>query len=233
MSFAIAVQIQLFTEEAARGEPAAPAAATESPRASPSAAPKAAPRSDSSAPRRGENPDTAGAGTSASASAESRFRLLVGGGPAFGFGITPTAAVGARIFAGVQRGMWGAELGLEATLPGSYRKNGQGFDHHVELGSLAGCLLLRPFAGCLVSKVGRLSVTGYGVDQPHSPAGLLVQVGPRLALTQVFGDSWLGALRVEALATVAPWRVTLNQTEVWRLPPLTVTAGLDIAALFP
>ncbi|HWA73494.1 MAG TPA: hypothetical protein VG937_14210 [Polyangiaceae bacterium] len=226
MSFAIAVQIQLFTEEAARGEPSTPAATTEPSKPGASVAPPAAPLAD---PPRANDP----ADRDRASSESSRSRFLIGAGPLLAFWLAPSTAVGARLFAGVHHGMWLAELGVEATLPGSYgTENARGFDHRVELGSLAGCALLRPFAGCLVGKVGRLEVTGYGVDMPRSSSGLLLQVGPRVALSDLIGESWLGAIRLEALVT-APWRVTLNQTEAWRTPPLTIAAGLDVAALFP
>lgn len=227
MSFAIAVQIQLFTQEVERGETSAPPATSESPGTSASVAPPSQPGTDPLAAVVRSDLDHASAESS-------RWRFLIGGGPLLSFWLTPATAVGGRVFAGVNRGSWLAELGLEASLPGSYRTtNEQGFDYHVELGSLAGCALLRPFSGCVVGKLGRFSVTGFGVDVPRSPAGLLVQVGPRVALSEVVGGRWLGALRFEGLVTVAPWEVTLNHTEVWRTPLLTLSAGLDVAALFP
>lgn len=230
MAFAIAVQIQLLAEEEEQGHSSTPAesATTSTP------APSAAPAVVAPPPPRVEAQAAAERDALVAARDESsRVRFLVGAGPALGFWLTPTPAVEARVFVGLRRGAWLAELGLEASLPGSYSTaNGQGFEQRVELGSLAGCALLPPLSGCLVSKLGRLHVTGFGVDAPRSPAGVLFQVGPRLALGQEWGG-WLGALRIDALVTLVPWRVTLNRLEVWQTPVLTLGLGLDVAALFP
>jgi hypothetical protein len=134
----------------------------------------------------------------------------------------------------MQRGWWSAELGVEASLPASAETaKGKGFHQRVVLGSLGGCAHLRVFSGCLVSKLGRVEVRGFGVDLPRSSGSVLTQLGPRIALGDRIGRRWVAALRFEALATLAPSSVELNQEEVWRTPALTLSAGLDVAAVFP
>jgi hypothetical protein len=54
-----------------------------------------------------------------------------------------------------------------------------------------------------------------------------------LSLLGNFGESWLGALRVEALVALVSWDVTLNQREVWKTPLFSVSVGGDLALLFP
>src|SRR6185436_19738220 len=92
------------------------------------------------------------------------------------------------------------ELGAEASLPSRYETaTGDGFEQRVLVGSAAGCAFFGKLSGCIVNKLGRLSVRGFGVDRPNSASGTLAQIGPRLALGEGFGERFLGSLRVEAL----------------------------------
>jgi hypothetical protein len=125
------------------------------------------------------------------------------------------------------------ELGGEASLPSHYvSSNGEGFDQQVVAGSVAGCAFSRRFSGCVVAKLGRLAVRGFGVDVPNSASGTLAQLGPRLTLNQALGERWFGALRVEALATLVRWEVRLNQREVWQTPLLCLSVGGDLGMIF-
>jgi hypothetical protein len=158
---------------------------------------------------------------------------MVGAGPALAFGLAPRAAVEGRVFGGVLGNRLAFELGAEASLPSRYETaNAAGFDQSVLAGSVAGCALLGGPSGCLVGKVGRLSIRGFGVDVPNEAFGVLAQIGPRLSFFGNFGERWLGALRVEALVTLVSWEVTLNQREVWRTPLFCLTVGGDVAFLF-
>jgi hypothetical protein len=221
MGFAIAVQIQLLTQEAATTgehsskEAAAPASPSKT--AVPEAAPLPSPAPDDRPPL-GERH-----------AAETAWRFVLGAGPAVAFGLAPRTAFVGRLFTGLQSGRLAAELAFEASLPVHYTtSNGDGFDQGVLAGSIAGCARWGGVSGCLLGKLGRLSVQGFGVDEPRSPAGTLVQAGPRVAFGHGFGERWFGALRLEAMATLAPWEVTLNQDEVWKTPLFSLTLGGDL-----
>jgi len=125
------------------------------------------------------------------------------------------------------------ELGAEIGLSSSHTTSGdEGFEQHVALGSLAGCLALPPVSGCVVGKLGRLKVSGLGVDEPESPSGLVALVGPRFAVEQGFAEDWLVALHLDLLATLVPWRVELNDQEIWKAPPGALFLGVDVATVF-
>ena len=158
---------------------------------------------------------------------------MLGAGPTLAFGLAPRTAIAGRILAGARRGGFSLELGGEATLPSRYMSsNGDGFDQQVVAGSVAGCVSSRTLSACVVSKLGRLAVHGFGVDVPSSDSGTLAQIGPRLMLNQTIGESWFGALRVEALATLVHWEVRLNQREVWETPLLCLSVGGDLGMIF-
>jgi hypothetical protein len=125
------------------------------------------------------------------------------------------------------------ELGAEATLPGHYSTAGTaGFDAHVALGSIAGCATMAAWSVCSVSKVGRVYVRGFGVEVPREPSGGILLTGARLRLDHELSGRWLGALRLESLATLGPWDVTLNQRTVWTTPLVSVSLGIDLGLLF-
>jgi hypothetical protein len=93
-------------------------------------------------------------------------------------------------------------------------------------------MLFGRLSGCLVSKVGRLHVRGFGVDVPKADSGTLWQLGPRLTLSEGFGGPWYGSLRVEALASLHTWEVTLNAEEVWKTPFFALSVGGDLGLAF-
>jgi hypothetical protein len=226
MSFAIAVQIQLLAQEAQSraGLPPEGASMDDDADATRATAP----------PVVADPPRDARRSIDASPSEERTPRqFMLGAGPTLAFGLAPRTAVEGRVFGGLLHGPLALELGAEASLQSRYETaNGAGFDQHVLAGSVAGCALLGALSACLVSKVGRLSIRGFGVDVPNEASGTLAQIGPRLSFLGNFSERWLGALRVEALVTLASWEVTLNQREVWRTPLFCLTVGGDVAFLF-
>ncbi len=226
MSFAIVVQIQLLAQEAKDNR----AASAEQPSTSDSAkaiATASPPVTRSSPPK-----DTSPASPARPSPKRPSSQFLLGAGPTLAFGLAPRMAVEGRAFGGLRRGGLGFELGVEASLASRHEtKDGDGFEQQVLAGSLAGCTFFGKLSGCLVSKVGRLSVRGFGVEVPNSDAGTLWQLGPRLGLVEGFGERWFGALRVEALVSLVTWEVTLNQEEVWKTPLFSLTVGGDLGVL--
>ena len=226
MAFAIAVQIQLLAQEAASNA-AAPAEEPSTDGSSESirvpAPPVTAPSPPNDAPR--SSPMRPG-------QRRASWEFLLGAGPTLAFGLAPRMAVEGRAFGGVRRGRLGFELGVEASLQSQHEtEDGGGFEQQVLVGSLAGCTFFGGLSGCLVSKVGRLHVRGFGVDVPNSDVGAVWQLGPRLALIEGFGEHWFGALRVEALASLVAWEVTLNQEDVWKTPLFSLSVGGDLGLL--
>ena len=225
MAFAVAVQIQLLAQEAENNAVVSeqPSDGDSSETIGASSPPVPAPSPPSDAPR-----------SSPLRPSQSRAprHFLLGVGPTLAFGLAPRTVVEGRAFGGLRRGGLGIELGIEASLPSRHEtEDGNGFEQRVLVGSLAGCGFFAKLSGCLVSKVGRLHVRGFGVDVPNSDAGTLLQLGPRLALIEGFGESWFGALRVEALVSLVTWEVTLNQAEVWKTPLFSLSVGGDLGLL--
>lgn len=224
MSFATAVQIQLLEREA-DAESALPASSRSGASGAPTPAPAATP------PRQTAEPDDTSSRDSASTEGAS-LELVLGAGPLVAFGVAPEPAIEARAFAAIRSGRLSFELGVESGLPSKHATaGGDGVEQHVVTGGAAGCVAFSPLAACVVGKAGRLEVRGFGVDEPRSASGAVALVGPRLGFEHA-GEHWFGALRIEALATLIPWRVELNQREVWSAPPLAFFVGADLAAIF-
>jgi hypothetical protein len=226
MSFAVAVQIQLLARDA------------ESKASSSGVAPSEPERGGAEATQRPSEPERArdvqarpvADGENA---APPPWEILVGIGPMLSFGVAPRTAVEGRAFASVRRGRMGLELGAETGFWSSHRTSGdEGFEQHLVRGSATACFALPPLSGCFVSKVGRLTVRGFGVDEPRSSSGVVALLGPRFALEQELGGRFLAALRVEVLATLVPWRVELNDRQIWKAPPAAVFVGADVARFF-
>jgi hypothetical protein len=223
MAFAIAVQIQLLSGEADTATtPPAPASDTDR-----SSVPAVTPaKNPAVAQDRGPSP----ALTSREPAA---WELLLGVGPTLGFGVAPATVVEGRAFGTLRHAWFALEIGGEGSVPSRHTTTeGNGVEQQLLLGSLAGCLALPPLSGCLVGKVGRLHVRGFGVDAPLSASGVLAQIGPRLALGGEIGSRLAAALRLEALATLIPSGVTLNHREIWRTPAVSLSVGADLAIIF-
>jgi hypothetical protein len=222
MAFAIAVQIQLLAREAesaaasANGQSSAPPAVAPVPTVPPPNSMQDAARSENERSKK----------------TAPRWQFLFGAGPTVAFGLAPRTAVEGRIFGGVRRAPWTLELGGSMILPSRYTtESGQGFEQRAFAGSAAGCHAWGAISGCLVGRVGSLSVEGFGVDVPGADSGVTVHVGPRLMLGHL-GDGWLAALRVDALVSLASWTVTLSEREIWETAPLTLALGGDLGAVF-
>jgi hypothetical protein len=227
MSFTIAVQIQLLAESIEQSAVAGASTAQEDASSTtPLARPLTPPVdrvSDTGAPAR----------TDAASGEGERRQFMLGAGPALGLGFAPGAAFGGRVFARVRRSQLALELGAEASLPSRHTlSDGNGFDQHMVAGSLAGCAFIRSLAGCVLTKWGSLQVRGFGVDMPREASGLVGLAGLRLMLSEHLATRWVGALRVEGLATLAPWRVSLNQRQIWVTPTLSLGLGADLGAVF-
>jgi hypothetical protein len=227
MSFAVAVQIQLLAKDA------------EEKAESPELPPSDPERSDAKSPARPPSEQKRARDVPPplededKGSAPASWQAVVGIGPMLALGVAPRTALEGRAFASVRRGGIGVELGVEGGLPSSHGTSGdEGFEQHLVRGAAAACFALSPISGCLVSKVGSLTVRGFGVDEPRSSSGLVGLVGPRVALETGVGGQWLAAVRVEVLATLSPWRVELNDREIWKAPPMAFFVGADLARFF-
>lgn len=159
-------------------------------------------------------------------------RLALGAGPLVGFGFTSEPALGGRAFLNARRDLFAAELGFEGSLPAvATRHAGAGFEERLMLGSLAGCVAADPIAGCLVGKAGVLRVEGVGLDVSRVSSGFVAQAGPRFVVSHQLARGWSTALRLELLAALKPWGVTVDGREVWTMPAFGVSIGADLIAV--
>jgi hypothetical protein len=240
MAFVLAVQIQLMAGEGEQSgtdarsvsDGVTPSDGTPSEQATPTQdtappAPKAKPAEPPTTP---QSPPPQ---SSDSARDSDRLLLSGGGGASVALGLAPDLVFQGRLFVGARLGSAAFELAAEArpTQTATFAR-GAGFRHEMWVGSLAACSQQGPLALCATAKLGQLEVSGVGVDRPLSAAGVLVQLGPRVAY-EVPLSRHLGLLgRVDANYLLSPWVVRLDGAALWSVPRLSTVAGIDLAIHF-
>ncbi len=221
MAFAVVVQIQLFIAAAPPGP--APTAASSTPvpeRPPPPPTPEAAPPGHR--PRAARDPD-----------APRRWSGTGGLGAFATHGLSPRLNGWGRLFGAARHRSLSLELGAEASLPWDWRQpDGTGFLGQVTLGTFSPCLHVHGFSGCSVAKAGLVRIRGVGVDEVRSPTGPVAQAGLRVGAALAAGRRFLFTPRVEALGTLTPLTVELNDVGVWTTPAATVLGGIDVAYRF-
>ncbi len=159
--------------------------------------------------------------------------MWLGIGPSLALGIAPSVTGSARLFFGVRRNDLSVEVGAEASYPSTERKwDGSGFRQRLIGASAAVCGHRSALSACLLGKASQVRVSGLEVDQPSSPAGLVAQVGLRLAATMGLGGPWSVSAHLDALGLLTPCTVDLNQVGVWDMPRLGLLVGMDVSARF-
>ena len=75
-------------------------------------------------------------------------------------------------------------------------------------------------------------MSGDGVDTPATSAGLVLQTGLRLAVTQALGHRVHLVAHADGVALLTRGVVTLDAMPVWTTPRVAATAGLDFGVRF-
>ena len=162
------------------------------------------------------------------------FRYTVGLGPVLLIGATPEATPGARVFAAGRSGATSLELGAQASFAASLRRaDGTGVDARALAASLALCGHWRRLALCPLGTAGALLVTGVGIDEPRSPSAFMAGGGLRAALEQPLSTRFVMVVHADALATLTPRTISLNQLPVWTTSAVTFTVGVDLGLQLP
>jgi hypothetical protein len=181
----------------------------------------------------GEAPPSPPATVSGSAPSPPRFLYMLGAGPLLSVGETPAATAGARLFVGARHRAVSLELGAEATLASRLRQaDGTGFDARAISATLAVCGHWRRLALCPLAAAGALRVAGFGVDQARAPSSFTARAGLRALLEDPLSTRFAVRLHADGLGTLTPRTVFVNELPVWAMPPVTFTAGLDLALVF-
>jgi hypothetical protein len=166
-------------------------------------------------------------------SSRSEATLTVGAGAAAGFGMSPTVAALGRVFGSVAWPHVAVELSGEIGIPSTmHRADGAGFSQQLILAGLAGCGVRTRWSACLLGEIGQIRVTGQGLDLPATAAGIFIQSGLRLAVTQTLGDRALVVLHGDGLALLTQGIVTINSMPVWTTPHIAAALGLDLGVRF-
>ena len=225
MAFALAVQIQLLGIAAE----ASPAPSNGPHEGEPAPAPAPAPP----APPATSSPPLAHA-ADASPAAPTTPWLAVGAGPAVDFGFAPTVTASARLSVELHYGYALVQVGGDVAAPTTrHESDGSGFREYALAGDLGLCGAFDCFALCGLGSLGRVWVTGFGVDQPGTESGLVARAGLRLRVSQSLGPRFALGLHADGTVLLTPWNVALNGIPVWSLPTFAAAVGLDVTARFP
>jgi hypothetical protein len=231
IALALAVQIHLLAVAKisdAQDAPSPPAAPL--PREPDRAKPAALPRESAHEPRPRDTPD----GASSENQSTSPARLGIGAGASAGQGLSSNVVGLVRLFALIVRRPLSLELGAEIGLPSTTRRaDGAGYTQKLLFGSLAGCGGPTPWSVCVLTRCGMARVRGRDIDVPASDSGAILQTGLRVAISPPLGPHAFLSARVEGLATLTPWTVTLDGLTVWTAPPFSANGGLDLGVFFP
>ncbi len=164
----------------------------------------------------------------------SHWRFGVGSGVSAGEGLSSNVVGLGRLFALMVRPPLSLEVAGELGLPSTTRRSdGAGYSQQLMFGSIAGCGGRAPWSACAVARCGVAHVRGRDIDLPASDSGPILQTGLRVAMSTPLGSHVFVSARVEGLATLTPWTVTLDGLGVWTAPPFSANGGLDLGVLFP
>lgn len=245
MSFAVAVQIQLFMEQVndvdlvgpQKSTTDVPSVDTNSPwtpaTADTTRALPATPKQPPSTPVEvKDKPRSVEIQDGDESSSMTSWRVAVGAGGGLRLRATPLATPEGRVFAVVGRRVLNAELGVGGAWPFQWEAgDGSGFRLWSAWGSAAVCTGPFSVGACLGGRLERLFARGTGVDVPKSAAAWVVEVGPRLALNTELSRELQATLYLEARGVIAPARVILDGSRVWQSTPWVVTVGVDVTVL--
>jgi hypothetical protein len=213
LTFAIAVQIQMFNSTAANDPPADSSSAPPTP-----SLPDAGPPSEARPILPAEPSD--------------RY-FAAGLGPFTETGSAPSVTGGARLFGMARSRTLSLELGVKASLPITLRQwDGTGFTLSSYAVTLAPCAHVRGLALCAIGTLRRVRVEGFGIDDPRAPDSATAQVGVRLALAHLLSPRLALAIYAEGLGNLTPQRVYLNDMPVWTPRLLSFALGIDGSVLF-
>jgi hypothetical protein len=220
MGFALALQFQLL-------------ASTEIPADAPTP-PPAADQTPPPPPPIVSSPAPAAAVSQIAPAAQSRPSFAVGAGVAAGVGLAPDLSGVGRVFGNVAWSRAAIELAAEVSVPSttSQRQDGAGFSQQLFLVSLAGCGLHSRWSACVLAKAGELRVAGDTIDVPRTSAGILVQTGARLGVTQLVGQRVHVIVHGDGLVLLTRGVVTLDSMPVWTTPRISALFGLDLGIRF-
>ena len=229
MAFTLALQIQFSAHSSPPPSMGSPSAETKRATQAPSVAP-APPVGKAPAIDQQKPPAQAGEPTP---SARVRPVFAVGAGAQIEFGVSPSAIPAARVFGSLAQTHWSLELATEASLPTTIRRaDGAGFSHQEVLASVAGCGTLNAWSACLLTKAGKIWISGKDIDVPASASGPILEIGVRGSATQRIFRRTYASLHADFLVLPMNWQVTLDRTVVWASPRFAQTLGLDVAMRF-
>jgi hypothetical protein len=222
MAFAVAIQVQLYSDQELAEKSDERGASTPSDAAS-------TPASASPAPQTAEFQTAEPRGTLRPIS----WLATTGVGVGVRLRSDPFTTMEGRMFGGLSHDTVGGELAVGGAVPKRWgARHGAGFDYWSLWSSVAVCLLPRPLAGCATGRLERLEARGTGVDVSRTASAWLVEVGPRIAFLAPLSPRWQVNLYIEARAVLSPARIVLDDTQVWKSPTWSLMFGADLAAVW-
>jgi hypothetical protein len=235
MGLALAVQIQLLagTRAGTPVEPSpVPAPPTESGPAGTGSPPPRAPV----VPPVSEPPVLPAVTEKAASSAGGAPRFFaLGAGPALGLGLSSRPVALGRIFAGIVWPRLSLEIGAQASLPTTTRRDSDraGFSQWLMAVTTAACAGGTRWNGCLLMAAGAVHMAGKDIDIARSAWAPIVSAGARIGYTQRLGQRSFLYAHADGLANVVRWAGELDMVPAWTAPPFAAALGIDAGIRFP
>lgn len=150
-----------------------------------------------------------------------------------GIGSAPVRTVGVIARGSARRR--NVSMGIEGRvdLPASVPLQVGGVSTSLLVGSLVPCVHLRMIAACGLATGGALRAAGHGLVDARQVVVLYVALGARLYAAVPLGTRLSLGLNADLSAPLTQTELRVGGQELWTTPPLSVSAGLSLAASFP
>jgi hypothetical protein len=158
--------------------------------------------------------------------------VAVGAGSSVGFGMSSSAVFLGRVLGSLDWRRVSIELAVEAELPTTTRRSdGAGVKQQRLAASVATCMTLTRWRGCVLGNFGEVRLVG-DIDRPSSASVPLAEVGARIGVLQRLWDRSFLVIRADGLTNLSRWTARLDQIPVWTARRFAATLGVDVAVRF-
>jgi len=147
-------------------------------------------------------------------------------------GAEPAVALGGRVLFGVRREAFSVGIDVRIDAPASQSVGPGSIRASLVAGSVVPCYHYRVFAGCAVLGAGALHSEGQGFTEARTATTAVFLAGARLGVEIPLYGVLFFHLHGDLLVPLSRTTVQVNQSEVWRSPPLSGVIGIGLGVNF-
>jgi hypothetical protein len=161
-------------------------------------------------------------------------RLRAGIRAASAFGVAPSTAFGASVFAGARWTNTSLSLEGQFYLPASRTdSDGIGVQSSLVAAALVPCAHSGKYFACIVALAGGLQGRGTGLNQPQNATTLYAATGARLGFELPLSDIVAVVPSADLMGTLTRTSLRVSDHQVWSTPVLWGSVGISITGTIP